>query len=103
MSRNGQTAEALPATLEFEFTLDEARVLVDLAQRGILASANQGGTPGGNPVAKAALAKLSSTLEDAETSAGVREELAQSGFQTDHLTDSELADLGRRIAEIPRR
>ena len=112
MARNGQSPEAPAApsapaeapaeiTLAFEFTLEQARVLLDLAQRGVLASANQGGTPGGNPVAKAALAMLSSALDDAETSAGVREQLEQMGFQTDHLRDSEVAALGRRIAEIP--
>ena len=101
---NGQSAApSAPSeeTLTFEFTLEETRVLVDLAQRGILAAANQGGAPGGNPVAKAALATLSAALEDAETSAGVREQLEEMGFQTDHLTDAEVAALGRRIAEIP--
>jgi hypothetical protein len=111
MARNGQTPEApaplapaaAPAeeTLTFEFTLEQARVLVDLAQQGIIVSANQGGTPGGNPVAKTALAMLTSALDDAETSAGVREQLEEMGFQTDHLSDSEVAALGRRIAEIP--
>jgi hypothetical protein len=106
MARNGQSPEAPPAPLEeaaltFEFTLDQTRVLVDLARGGILASASQGGTPGGNPDAKAVLAMLTAALDDAETSAGVREQLEQMGFQTDHLSDSEVAALGRRIAEIP--
>jgi hypothetical protein len=111
MARNGQSPEAPAApapveshdelTLTFEFTLEQTRVLVDLAQRGILASVNQGGAPGGNPAAKAALAMLSSALDDAETSAGVREQLEEMGFQTDHLSDSEVAALGRRIADIP--
>ena len=106
MARNGQSPEAPPAppaeaTLTFEFTLEQARVLVDLARGGILASANQGGAPGGNPVAKTALAMLTAALDDAETSVGVREQLEQMGFQTEHLSDSEVAALGRRIAEIP--
>ena len=87
--------------LAFEFTLEQTRALVDLAQHGMLAAANQGGSPAANPVAKAALAMLSSGLEDAETSASVRDELEQLGFQTDHLTDAEVAALGRRIADIP--
>jgi hypothetical protein len=89
------------ATLTFEFTLEQTRALVDLAQHGMLAAANQGGSAIANPVAKAALGTLSASLEDAETSASVRDELEQLGFQTDHLTDSEVAALGRRIAEIP--
>ena len=93
-------AETVDATLQFEFTLDQTRALVDLAQHGVLAAANGNG-PAVTPVAKAALATLSSSLEDAETSASVRDELEQLGFQTDHLTDSEVAALGRRIAEIP--
>jgi hypothetical protein len=103
MAANGQHVEtpADEGTLSFVFSLEETRVLVDLAQRGLIASASQGGTPGGNPLAKAALHRLSSALEDAETSASVREQLEQMGFQTDHLTDAEVADLGRRIAEIP--
>ncbi|MFL5911053.1 MAG: hypothetical protein ACJ768_10845 [Gaiellaceae bacterium] len=88
-------------TLTFEFSVDQTRALVDLAQHGMLAAANQGGSPAANPVAKAALATLSSALEDAETSASVREELEQLGFQTDHLSDAEVAALGRRIADIP--
>jgi hypothetical protein len=105
MAQNGKPVQAHPtpaeATLAFEFTLEQTRVLVDLAQRGIIASANQGGAPGGNPAAKAALAMLSAKLEDAETSAGVREQLEEMGFQTDHLTDADVAALGRRIADIP--
>lgn len=87
--------------LAFEFTLDETRALVDLAQHGMLAAANQGGAPAANPVAKGALATLSSALEDATTSAEVREELEALGIKTDHLSDAEVAALGRRIAEIP--
>lgn len=105
MAQNGKAVATPPTsdepTLEFELTVEETRVLVDLAQHGMIAAAQQGGAPGGNPVAKAALSILSSKLEDAETSAGVREQLEQMGFQTDHLTDSEVAALGRRIAEIP--
>ena len=107
MAQNGKPVEAPPAnanvdsTLAFEFTLEQTRVLVDLAQRGMIASAQQGVAPGGNPVAKAALAMLTSKLEDAETSAGVREQLEEMGFQTDHLTDADVAALGRRIADIP--
>ena|SRR5436190_17817353 len=110
---NGQAAEAPPAppappapaatemTLTFEFTLEQTRVLVDLAQRGIIAAAHEGGAPGGVPAAKATLAKLTSALEEAETSSHVREELEQVGIQTDHLTDYEVSELARRIAEIP--
>ena len=94
-------AETAEATLSFEFTLEQTRALVDLAQHGVLAAANGAGGPAVTPIAKAALATLSASLEDAETSASVRDELEQLGFQTDHLTDSEVAALGRRIAEIP--
>jgi|SRR5436305_15125573 len=88
-------------TLTFEFTLEQTRALVDLAQHGMLAAANNGGSAAANPVAKAALATLSAVLDDAETSASVRDELEQLGFETGHLTDTEVAALGRRIAEIP--
>ena len=99
-SANGHVAETSEPTLSFEFTLEETRALVDLAQHGMIAAAQQGGTPGGNPIAKAALATLSGALEDAETSASVREQLEEIGFETDHLSDSEVAALGRRIAEL---
>src|SRR5437763_9273643 len=110
---NGQAVEAPPAppahaapeatemTLGFEFTLEQTRVLVDLAQRGIVSAAHEGGAPGGAPAAKAALAQLTSALSEAEGVASVREELEQAGVQTDHLTDAQVANLGRRIAEIP--
>ena len=88
-------------TLVFEFTLEQTRVLVDFAQRGIVAAAHEGGAPGGAPAAKAALAQLTSALSEAEGIASVRDELEQAGVQTDHLTDAQVANLGRRIAEIP--
>lgn len=88
-------------TLAFEFTLEQTRVLVDLAQRGLVAAAHEGGAPGGAPAAKAALAQLTSALNEAEGIASVREELEQAGIQTEHLTDAQVANLGRRIAEIP--
>jgi hypothetical protein len=101
---NGQAVQLPPApevTLAFEFTLEQTRVLVDLAQRGIIAASHDGGAPGGAPAAKAALAKLSSALEEAQTTVSVREELEHAGFQTDHLADVEVVDLARRLAEIP--
>jgi hypothetical protein len=100
MSGNGKVLESAEPTLAFEFTLEETRALVDLAQHGMIAAAQHGGSPGGNPIAKAALATLSGALEDAETSASVREQLEAMGFETDHLNDSEVAGLGRRIAEL---
>jgi len=94
-------SEATAINLAFEFTLEQTRVLVDLAQRGLVAAAHEGGAPGGAPAAKAALAQLTSALHEAEGIASVRDELEQAGIQTEHLTDAQVANLGRRIAEIP--
>ena len=67
-------SEATAINLAFEFTLEQTRVLVDLAQRGLVAAAHEGGAPGGAPAAKAALAQLTSALHEAEGIASVRDE-----------------------------
>jgi hypothetical protein len=106
---NGQVADAPAApapaenSLAFELTLEQTRALVDLAQKGLLAAAQQGDANGGDPAARAALAILSGAAEEAETISSVRAELEDAGFQTGHLDDIEVAALARRIAEIPHR
>ena len=56
-----------------------------------------GTPPGERPV------ELSLTLEEIQKIAAVRAELEQAGFHTQHLSDDDVADLARRIAEIPQR
>jgi hypothetical protein len=106
---NGQVAES-PAVsppaenyLTFELSLEQTRALVDLAQQGLLAAAKQGDANGGDPAARSALAILSGAAEEMETISSVRTELETAGFQTGHLDDNEVAELARRIADIPHR
>ena len=47
------------------------------------------------------MVKLGAQLDFIEGVSRVREELEQAGFATDNLSDEQVADLGRRIAESP--
>jgi hypothetical protein len=51
--------------------------------------------------AKSVMVKLGAQLDFIEGVSRVREELEQAGFATDNLSDEQVADLGRRIAESP--
>ena len=47
------------------------------------------------------MVKLGAKLDFIEGVARVRDELEAAGFPTDTLTDEQVAELGRRIAESP--
>ncbi len=107
-AQNGDSAEqqatgAGGSLVEISLTLDEARVLRAVAQRGMLATGAEG-MPNGQPKqATTAIGKLAAVLEEAETVALVRAELERAGFETRLLSDAQVSSLGRRMAEIPRR
>jgi hypothetical protein len=51
--------------------------------------------------AKSAMVKLGAKLDYIQGVQTVRNELEQAGFATDKLSDEQVGDLGRRIAESP--
>ena len=91
------------ASVDISLTLEEARVLRSVAQRGLLAAGVDGGPDGQPQHASSAIEKLASVLEEAETVAAVRGELGQAGFDTRRLSDAQVYSLARRLAEIPKR
>ncbi len=100
-SANGREATARAETeVELSLTLEEARVLSEVANRGMLSAAD-GGAPVGNPRhAKAALEKLDAGIEEADRVRSLRSELEQSGLATAHLGDMQVVALARRVAEM---
>lgn len=105
-SQNGDTAVARPPAeraIALELTLEEARGMLELASSTLLAATDDGSTPPGGVGAKSAVSKLREQLEELQKIAAVRGELERDGFKTEHLSDESVADLARRIAEIPQR
>jgi hypothetical protein len=51
--------------------------------------------------AKSVMVKLGAKLDFIQGVQQVRDELEQSGFATESMSDEQVADLGRRIAESP--
>src|SRR3982750_4696654 len=51
--------------------------------------------------AKSVMVKLGAKLDYIQGVQRVRDELEQAGFPTEQMSDDEVADLGRRIAESP--
>jgi hypothetical protein len=103
---NGEVAvDAPPAerVIELDLTVEEARGLLELASSSLLAASENGGEAPGGVGAKSAASKLRESLEDIQKIEAVRGELEHAGFHTEHLGDDDVADLARRIAEIPQR
>jgi hypothetical protein len=90
-------------SIDLSLTLEEARMLRSVAQRGLLAAGVDGGPDGQPQHASAAIEKLVAVLDEAETVAAVREELSQAGFDTRRLSDAQVYALARRLADIPKR
>jgi len=90
-------------SVDLSLTLEEARMLRRVAQRGLLAAGVDGGPDGQPQHASAAIEKLAAVLDEAETVAAVREELSQASFDTRRLSDAQVYALARRLADIPKR
>lgn len=82
-----------------ELSLDEARAL----NEWLLKPLADGNSPLDDAVLKPALLRLRETLDYADGVSKVREELEQAGLPSERLTDEQVADLGRRIADAPLR
>jgi hypothetical protein len=91
-------AEAAEALIQLDLELDEA----DALHGWLLKATSEGVAALDDPLVSAALKKLSRSLDYVHTVATVREELEQSGFDTQGMSDDEVADLTRRIREANR-
>ena len=86
-------SSATHITLSFSFEEAEAlnRWLLRPSQEGALAADDAGVRPG--------LMKIRTAVEHAQAIAAVRHELEQAGVPTQHLSDQQVAQLGRRISQ----
>lgn len=99
--RESDAAQRGDSVIELRLTHDEARVLSEVANRGMLAGAGAGSPPVGNPAhAKAALDKLEAGISEADRVRSLRAELEQAGLATSHLGDMQVTTLARRVAEL---
>lgn len=89
--------EGLDHTVTLELTLAEAEAV----KSWLLKPAADGSAAIDDENAKSVMVKLGAKLDFIEGVSKVREELEQAGFATENLSDEQVAELGRRIAESP--
>ena len=94
--KNGQP-ESDEITLELELTLDEAEAL----KAWLLKPAADGSAAIDDPDAKSVMVQLGAKLDFVSGVSQVRDELEDAGFETDSLSDEQIAELRRRIADTP--
>ena len=89
--------EGADQTVTLELSLAEAEAV----KSWLLKPAADGSAAIDDEHAKSVMVKLRAKLDFIEGVARVRDELEQAGFPTENLSDEQVADLGRRIAESP--
>jgi ketosteroid isomerase-like protein len=77
------------------FTFEEAEAL----NRWMLKPAQDGGLAADDAAVRPGLMKIRTAVEHAQAIAAVRHELEQAGVPTQHLSDQQVAQLGRRISQ----
>jgi hypothetical protein len=82
-------------TLTFDLTLSEAEAL----RTWLLKPAKDGTTSLDDPLVSHALAKLGTAIDSVLATVNVRHELRQAGLAVEHLTDEQVCELGRRVAQ----
>jgi ketosteroid isomerase-like protein len=77
------------------FTIEEA----DALNRWMLRPSQDGGLAADDPGVRPGLMKIRTAVEYAQAISQVRHELEQAGVPTQHLSDEQVAQLGRRISQ----
>ena len=95
-TKNGQP-QSEEITLDLELTLDEAEAL----KAWLLKPAADGSAAIDDKHAKSVMVQLGQKLDYISGVNQVRDELEDAGFDTDGLSDEQIAELGRRIADTP--
>ena len=95
-TKNGQP-ESAEITLELELTLDEAEAV----KAWLLKPAADGSAAIDDANAKSVMVQLGQKLDYISGVNQVRDELEDAGFDTDGMSDEQIAELGRRIADTP--
>ena len=94
---NGLPPENADHGVTLELSLAEAEAI----KSWLLKPSADGSAAIDDEHAKSVMVKLGTKLDFVQGVQQVREQLEHSGFATDNLTDDQVADLGRRIAESP--
>ncbi|MBN1530345.1 MAG: hypothetical protein JW895_14890 [Thermoleophilaceae bacterium] len=95
-TKNGQP-QSEEITLDLELTLDEAEAL----KAWLLKPAADGSAAIDDANAKSVMVQLGQKLDYISGVNQVRDELEEAGFDTDSMSDEQIAELGRRIADTP--
>jgi hypothetical protein len=82
-------------TLTLDLALSEAEAL----RTWLLKPAQDGTTSLDDPLVSHALAKLGTAIDTVLTTVNVRRELQQAGLAVEHLSDEQVCELGRRVAQ----
>jgi hypothetical protein len=82
-------------TLTLDLALSEAEAL----RTWLLKPARDGTTSLDDPLVSRALTKLSMAVDTVLATVNVRRELQQAGLVVDHLSDEQVCELGRRVAQ----
>jgi hypothetical protein len=96
-----ELTNGLAAGADRGVTLDLTLVEAEAVKSWLLKPSADGSAAIDDENAKSAMVKLGAQLDYIQGVQLVRDELEQAGFATDQLTDEQVADLGRRIAESP--
>ncbi|MGC2372823.1 MAG: hypothetical protein WA484_03010 [Solirubrobacteraceae bacterium] len=83
------------STLTLDLALSEAEAL----RTWLLKPAQDGTTSLDDPLVSRALTKLGTAIDTVLATVNVRRELQQAGLAIDHLSDEQVCDLGRRVAQ----
>jgi hypothetical protein len=83
------------SALTLELPLSEAEAL----RTWLLKPAQDGTTSLDDPLVSRALTKLGTAVETVLATVNVRHELQQAGLTIDHLSDEQVCELGRRVAQ----
>lgn len=81
--------------LNLDLSLDEAEAL----RARLLKPAADGTTSLDDPLVNGVLAKLGRAVDNVHATVNVRRELEQAGLGVAHLTDEQVRELGRRVAD----
>jgi ketosteroid isomerase-like protein len=89
------SASAAGNQITLTFTIEEAAAL----NRWMLKPSQEGGLAADDNAVRPGLMKIRTAVEHAQAISAVRHELEQAGVPTQHLSDQQVAQLGRRISQ----
>jgi hypothetical protein len=93
-----QTSEGV-GDVDHTLTLDLALSEAEALRTWLLKPAQDGTTSLDDPLVSRALTKLGTAIDTVLATVNVRRELQQAGLAIDHLSDEQVCDLGRRVAQ----